>query len=467
MVGKDAREQRLAGALRANLRRRKAQARLQDTTGSVAAVTRPETVCGDATGIDLPAHGEALRAHGAAFLTRAFRRFGVLADDNDVTEILEIEPCPGGSTGHKLFLRVAYARPEPALHAELFVKFSRDFDDPARDQGRYEMADEVRFAALSRHPAFPIEVPAVLFADYHRESGTGLLITQRIAFGRDGIEPHHEKCLDHLLPDPLDHYRAIVTALARLAAAHRSGRLSPDVETWFPFDAEAAVASDPIRFDTAQLRDQVARYATFAAACPQLLPPPLRSPAFIATLDREVGRFVEHERAIKRFLASTPDLIALCHWNAHIDNAWFRRDASGALECGLMDWGRVRQLNLAFALWGCLSGAPVAVWDDHLGELVALFVNELHRGGGPRLDAAELGLHLDLYVATMGVAWLLEAPARILSRLPEAATASGPHDPVFHKSERARNQLHILTNLLNLWRTRDFGASLDRMLAGL
>jgi len=74
-------------------------------------------------------------------------------------------------------------------------------------------------------------------------------------------------------------------------------------------------------------------------------------------------------------------------------------------------------------------------------------------------------LHLRLYVATMGIAFLLEAPARILFRLPEAATASGPHDAVFLRSETARNQLHISTVFLNFWRTHDFGAALDNALA--
>jgi hypothetical protein len=34
---------------------------------------------GDATGLAIPAHGEALRASGEAFLTEAFRAFGSLA----------------------------------------------------------------------------------------------------------------------------------------------------------------------------------------------------------------------------------------------------------------------------------------------------------------------------------------------------------------------------------------------------
>lgn len=423
-------------------------------------------VRGDATGLRIPAHGEALHDAGAAFLTEAFRKFGALAPDNSVARITRMAPCPGGSTGRKVFLSVEYERPEPHLHQDLFVKFSRDFGDPLRDRGKYELESEVRFASISRLPGFPIHTPAAYFADYHQASMTGVLITERIAFGEGGIEPHKLKCMDHLIAEPLPYYRAILKALAQLAAAHRSGRLPADVDARFPFDPVAAAAADPIPFDEAQLRGQVAAYADFAAVHPQLLPAKLTDPAFIATLDREVGRFLGEEARIKRFLQSDPDLIALCHWNAHIDNAWFWRDGDGALQCGLMDWGRVRPLNLAFALWGCLSGAPLEIWDRHLDDLLVLFTDELAEGGGPRLAPARLKLHLDLYVAMMGLAWMLEAPARILFRLPEVASASGPHDPIFRRSETARNQLHIFTNVLNLWRTHDFGAGLDQLVEG-
>ena len=421
-------------------------------------------VRGDRTGLAIPAHGEALATAGEDFLTEAFQVFGSLSRANRISRITHLEVCPGGSTGQKLFLSVEYARPEPGLHTDLFVKFSRDFRDPKRDRGRYELEAEVRFASLSRLPDFPISVPVAYFADYHHASGTGLLITQRIAFGTDGIEPHRQKCLDHeQLAEPSDYYRAIVTALARLAAAHKSGRLSADVDVRFPFDPETAAAADAIRYDERQLRDLVGCYADFAATCPQLVPSTL-TPAFFTKLDLEVGRFLKHEASIKRFLQSDRAFIALCHWNANIDNAWFWRDTSGALLCGLLDWGRVRQMNVAYALWGSLSAAGLEIWDDHFGELLALFARELHEQGGPRLEVAELKLHLDLYVATMGLAWLMEAPANVLFRLPEAATASGPHDPVFRRNESARNQLHISTAFLHLWQTHDFGASLDRLL---
>jgi hypothetical protein len=423
-----------------------------------------DSVRGDGTGLAIPAHAEALRAAGEAFLTDAFRSFGSLSADNRIVRITRFEPFSGGNSGHKLHLSVEYARAEPGLHTDLFVKFSRDFNDAFRDRRRHELEAEVRLAALSRLPSFPISVPAACFADFHRESGTGILITQRIAFGSNGIEPLRPKCMDHELADPLAYYKAIVSALARLAAAQKSGALSPEVDVLFPFDFETAAVDIPIPWDEQQLRERVARYAAFAASCPQLLPPAVASTQFITRLERDAIRFLRHEATIKRFLNANRDFIALCHWNTNIDNAWFWRDAAGRLQCGLLDWGMVRQMNVACALWGGLCGASLEIWDRHLDELLTLFSDELQAHGGPRLDVAELKLHMHLSVAMLGLALMMDVPALVLSRLPEAVSARSPLDPLLHKSEVARSFLHVFTSFLNLWETHDFGTSLDRLL---
>jgi hypothetical protein len=271
--------------------------------------------------------------------------------------------------------------------------------------------------------------------------------------------------MDHEIDNPLAYYRAILAALARIAAAHKSGLLADEVETLFPFDPDIAARADPIRWSEDQMRELVARYAEFAQQCPQLMPEFARRPEFWVKLEHEAMPFLEHNAGIKRFLHADRNYIALCHWNANIDNAWFWRDEAGGLHCGLLDWGRVRQLNLAFALWGSLLSAPHAIWEDHLDELVEFFVQELHRHGGPRLDPIRLKLYMDMYVATMGLALLMEAPMRILRYLPDAAEMSGPLDPRLLNCERARVQRQISTLFLLLWERHGFGQSLERLVA--
>ena len=431
-----------------------------ENEGLVIAV---DWVVGDMLGLGIPAHSGSLRAGGEAFLTQAFRATGALEADNRVTRITRFEECPGGSTGRKLLLSVEYEKPSPGLHTDLFVKFSRDFDDEIRDRAKIQMELEVRFALLTRSPEFPIAVPACYFSDYHHESGTGILITQRVDFGSGGIEPHHGKCLDYALPEPLEHYRALIKALARLAGTHKAGRLPDSVERYFPFDPDTLSVSRRTPYTPQQIRNRVARYAEFAAKYPRILSQNIRSEGFIARLADEAPRFMELEPVAREVLRSRPELVALCHWNANIDNAWFWRDAGGEIECGLMDWGHVSQMNVAMALWGCMSAAETELWNNHLDELLAIFVAEFRSCGGPALDVEELKLHLALYAATMGLAWLLDAPPMILSQIPDLSDVEGRFDPRFRENEHARAQLQIMTVFLNLWETRDFGQILARL----
>jgi hypothetical protein len=119
-------------------------------------------VAGDQFGVPFPADPAALRSGGARFLTDAFRASGVLSN-NSVTRITGFREVAGGSTGRKVVLSVDYDKAAPGLPTELFVKFSRDFDNPTRDRGKTQMEPDVRFASLSRASGFPIAVPSVQF----------------------------------------------------------------------------------------------------------------------------------------------------------------------------------------------------------------------------------------------------------------------------------------------------------------
>ena len=67
-------------------------------------------VIGDHLGLSMPADPDALRAGGTAFLTDAFRAYGI---DNPVTRIAQFDDVPAGSTGRKVLLRVEYADTGP------------------------------------------------------------------------------------------------------------------------------------------------------------------------------------------------------------------------------------------------------------------------------------------------------------------------------------------------------------------
>jgi hypothetical protein len=425
---------------------------------------------GAATGLLMPATPDALVAAGPAFLTAAFRAYGVLPDDNAVVRIAEADVFAGGNSGLKLQLTVDYARSEPTLERALFVKFSRDLTDPFRDRRRFELEAEVRLAHLSRHPAFPVPVATPYFADFDPASGTGMLITSRIAFGtfdetRGGmIEPMRTKCLDHDLPERMEYYRATMIALARLTAAHKAGRLSPQLEELFPFDRAAAEAELPIQGTPADVETKARAIAAMIEQAPQIFPPEVSAADFLHRFPAEARRFAEHEAAVKRFLYADANYVALAHWNSNIDNAWFWRGADGVLHCGLLDWGMVRQMNLGISLWGGLSAASPDLWDGGLEPLLALFTQECAARGGPALDPERLGLHFNLSAAMMGLALMLDAPTLVAARLPAFAQAKSRLDPALRADQVGHGFLHVFTAFLELWARRDFGAALNHVL---
>jgi hypothetical protein len=260
----------------------------------------------------------------------------------------------------------------------------------------------------------------------------------------------------------LAHYRAIIKALARLAGTHKSGRLSEDVARHFPFDSGKLAVSERESYTVQQIRDRVARYAEFAAQFPQLLPENIRSAQFINRLGEEAPRLIAQEFQIHTRLVSDPNLIALCHWNANIDNAWFIRSGD-TLECGLMDWGHVSQMNIAMALWGCLSGAEIELWDNHLAELLGLYATEFQRAGGPALDTQQLGTHLVLYATLMGLNWLLDVPAFLLRKFPDLADFADRKDQRLSSHEAPRTQLQMMTVFLNRWQRENMDSLLREL----
>jgi hypothetical protein len=427
------------------------------TGGVIAAGAAIDWAPGDHFALDLPAHPEALHAGGPAFLTRAFHASGVLSADNAVTAITRFEEWAVGGTGPKVLLSVAYAREEAGLAHDLFVKFSRSFTDATRDGARYHMEPEVRLALLSRDPVFPVAVPRCCYADFHHASGTGVVITERVPYGQGAVEPHHHKCMDHLLPSPIAHYRVLIATLGRLSGTHRAGALGPAVERDFPFDLERAIVAGRNRWNHRQLTDRADRMAAFFTAYPHLLPPHLADPAFLEGFRQDAPKIAGLEDGIRRAQLARPEMIALCHWNANIDNAWFWRDAGGALQCGLIDWGSVGQMHVCQSIWGCLGAAEPEMIDRHLEELLALFADEYARAGGPALDPAELDRALERHVMMSGLGSLMSSPRAVLLEVPDPALVSGRHDPAFDTRETARVQLKVTVNFLAMWHARDLG----------
>ncbi|KHK89058.1 hypothetical protein [Novosphingobium malaysiense] len=413
---------------------------------------------GDMFGIAFPAHPEALKAGGPEFLTRAFRMSGALGLDNSVMQITRLDEWMLGGTGVKALLSVTYERETPDLPRDLFVKFSRNFQDQVRDSGRYHMPPEVRLANLSREPGFPVAVPKCLFADIAQDTLTGIIVTERIPYGEGAVEPHYPKCMDHLLPEPFAHYSVLIANLARLSGAYKAGHLGESVERYFPLDLGRLVTGRP-RFEKVLLAKRINRLAEFILQYPHLAPAHIADRAFLEDFCADALSAVDLQEDIWRFLYSQPDLIALCHMNANIDNAWFWHESDGTLRAGLIDWGSVGQMSVASSIWGCIGAAEPEMHDRHLDELLELFVREYAHAGGPVLDRDELAQHLEM-LAMMSALHMTTAPPAILREIPDPGAASDRFDPLFTEHETARVQLKVTIALLNMWERRKLGRHL-------
>jgi hypothetical protein len=242
--------------------------------------------------------------------------------------------------------------------------------------------------------------------------------------------------------------------------AHRSGWLPERLTSEFPVDLQAAAVGEPPPLTPDKLRRRLDRLTEFAREHAGLLPTNVRSAGFHARLAEEAPQVLRQEAAIWGHLAEASDYIALSHWNANVDNAWFWTDDDGALQCGLMDWGCVSQLNVAMAIWGAMSGAETEMWNSHFDELLELFCDEVRAAGGPQLDSTELAHQVLLYVALMGLTWLLDVPSLVRAKAPKANRRT---DPAIKDDESVRAPLQMLTNVLNLWESRDVSGALRQL----
>ena len=447
--------------------------------------TEERWVTGDNFGLRIPADPEALMAAGPEFLTTAFHAAGALDPSNSVTAIVESSEFFDGGSGKKLKLTVAYERPDTALPERLFVKFSRHFDNELWDSAKWMMLSEVNFALLSRSSEFPVMVPLLMFADLEASSDTGLLITELIPYGEGTVEPAHAKCMDYLIPDAVEHYRAIFRSLGRLSGAHRAGKLAPEFDDGFP-DAEQGSAQFRIPVSDEVSVRRANRMFDFIQRYPKLFPEHLHDPALRAQfIDYMADVFAARDRINENLLSGHPHLVAFGHWNGNIDNSWFERDVHGELQCGFIDWANCGQLPVTQIVVGALSCAEPYVWADHLDELLGIFIEEFEAQGaqldaaGPQLRFAsrpiggsnsnrqagsgtrklnldELSLHVRLSMASnFGLS--MAAPVAIARDIDDIDAVTGSRDPIFRNRYSSRVMLHSMTLMLENWQALKLG----------
>jgi len=371
---------------------------------------------GDHYGLEFPFTIEALREAGPAFLTAAFRAAGSIAADNEVTEIVELKRLGIRGASENAFLTVAYAKAQPGLHTDLFVKFP-----PAEIGHKFGLSrmssGEVEMMRLSGQRTLPIEMARYYFGDHSDLTTNYILITERVRFGEPPIEPAYRKGYDQHVPEIDDHYRVLTKALARLVAAHKAGAIGYDLENRFPY---ARAGRDFAPIDNAE--DLVHRLIDFISrVAPHLFVAETTTPAFLERWREDVLFGLRHKDTVIAYLHKNVDYTGLCHPNLNVDNAWFWRDGAGQLHAGLLDWGGAGQMSIAQALDGMVMMPDPKMYTRLRHDLIATFISEYAELSGVILDVEELTLQCKAGIYSTAICTILTIIVDAVFAMPEEA----------------------------------------------
>ena len=206
----------------------------------------------------------------------------------------------------------------------------------------------------------------------------------------------------------------------------------------------------------AKVLQRATRMFEFIDRYPQLFPDNVRTPEFRDQFLTDIPDVIAAGARIRQVLHGNPDFIAFAHWNANIDNCWFQPGPDGVLQCGFLDWANAGQLSVARSITGAISGAEAFVWDEHLDELLTVFIEEYAAHGGPLLGLDELRLHI-LLIAAAGMPQSMGAPVAMAREVEDIGALESYRDSRLIEHENARIQLHMTSRMLNLWQTRKLG----------
>lgn len=433
-------------------------------------------------GLRIPYTLEMIQRYGAEFLTKAFHAAATLPRNNSVTK-LTVTPFVGGSMSLKCFLTVEYANPDPNLHTELFVKYPFAAGTPHEQKERWVSrfvmnndGPEIDFARILSSGA-PIKCPKYYFGDLCIETGTALLITEKLPlpgpsddFGPFELEAIPYKSVDYLLDEPEQYYDAMTRNIACLAGWGKSGRLGRDIEKVFP-----PPATPPLWMSTASRVETFLEFIYRVGTC--LVPEEIVGPHgevnpdawFVRTLRQVLPEVEKAQAAISEYLLADPNYGGFTHQNMNTDNAMFWRDEAGRVCSGFIDWGRFKRDNFARALssgYMCCDLCEVVQLSDE--AWIRSFIDALAESGGPRLDFNVFWEHYML-------AWLLQGLAAV--DLPRQLFLTGSSymtpdgwlkipsykDPrIFRLPNYNNGMVAILRNFVYYWKCRDLASFWDR-----
>jgi len=358
-----------------------------------------------------------------------------------------------GGQGMKGFLSVAYAKPHPELHRELFVKLPFPYA-PANERMKNSYTNcidepEILFNRIMG-PMLPFRIPKYYFGEFSYESSNYILISEKLPFSEKSwaeggqhmkfapfeLQPHVQKFKDHLMPQRgFEHWLAIFQMAARGVASYAKGDWGPHdlLQELFPWSVPEACTgigwetflgwatnwpADVSFTESVQAENdenvkfmeaQVSLVMDFVRSCPNLFPKELTADAFLKSWFKEVMEMASYGWERNAYCCVDPEFIVFGHPNLCSDNAWFWRDEDGRLNCGILDWGAAMYQCLGSMIANCLGQADYEMLTEHERDLIRGFADTAREcGASEALTFDTLYTMVKLQQANVGATMIIQ-----------------------------------------------------------
>ena len=246
----------------------------------------------------------------------------------------------------------------PDLHTKLFAKIPFPLSGATSNDRLSSSVNKqpMDFYEINAYrlleASMPVKTPKFYFGDISNESSNFILITERVPFtGMPPLKPFeiegpYVKCKDYEMEGTdKDHYRLLMQVHARIAAAHKTGKMGTEDFlqqnlmfnniAWHPIQPDSASGAPP------QVVAGQLRVATkfFSETAKVLYPDYVTTQAFQEKFFNTMMLANAYQKELMYWKLQDIDYVALGHQNLNVDNAYFWRDDKDVLDCGIFDLG--------------------------------------------------------------------------------------------------------------------------------
>jgi len=387
----------------------------------------------------------------------------------------KIKVTAGNNAGKFLF-EVRYAKQTADLHTKLFAKI------PFPLQGA--TASDRQSSSVYKQPmdlfeintyrllesVLPVQTPKYYYGDISNETSNYILITERVDFSeingkRNGdlapfqIEGPYEKCKDWMLRGPdKDYYMLLVKMHAKIAGAHKVGKLGADSSLTGSLRIASTSGNDyglnpsgPTGDDPKMVMNKLnSAVKFFSETAKVVFPSYVTSDGFQKKFRSTMMKLSAYNAEIEYWKHSDPDYIAFGHQNLNMDNAFFWRDAEGNLDCGIFDFGGFGSASLPHRVWWGLNCAEFDQIKNNLAEYIDGFNTMYSDFGGPKLNKDVMRMAI-IITALQNTMFMVAAVPNCLTMCPlkEWETIQDRHDLRISSNVGGKSTLRTTLQVMN------------------